>query len=207
MAKQFQYEIQQYQEDCINNIVGIFEQIGQNVPFNDVIASHLSTNFYPFNPSTNKNIDIMMETGTGKTFTFIKTMFELNRKFGYKKFIILIPSVAIREGTKTNLEDTKEYFKGIYANKRDKEIEVFAYESGKLSTVGQFISNPDKFSALIMTPSSFNSDKNLLNKPLERDINLFNQTGAVPKNYLECLKILNPIIIMDELINLKAMLF
>lgn len=67
----------------------------------------------------------MMETGTGKTFTFIKTIFELSKHFGYKKFIILVPSVAIREGTKTNLEDTKDYFKSLYANEKEKEIETF----------------------------------------------------------------------------------
>jgi type III restriction enzyme len=198
MTKQFQYDTQQHQEDCIGSIVAIFEQIAQNVPFADVMRQHMAAKDYPFDPRPTKNIDVMMETGTGKTFTFIKTMFELNRHFGYKKFIILIPSVAIRAGTISNLEDTKEYFKGIYANERNKEIDYFVYEAGKINTVGQYISNPDSFSVLVMTPSSFNSDNNLLNKPLERDINLFGEDGKAPKNYLECLKLLNPIIIMDE---------
>lgn len=58
--------------------------------------------------------------GTGKTFTYIKTIFELNKNFDYKKFIILIPTVPIREGTKTNLADTKDYFKSFYANEKEK---------------------------------------------------------------------------------------
>lgn len=88
---------------------------------------------YNFPVQDTKNIDIMMETGTGKTFAFIKTIFELNRKFSYKKFIILIPTVPIREGTKTNLEDTKIHFKSFYANEREKEIETFVYEGGNIS--------------------------------------------------------------------------
>jgi type III restriction enzyme len=141
-----------------------------------------------------------METGTGKTFTFIKTIFELNRNFGYKKFIILVPSVPIREGTKTNLEDTKSYFKSLYANEREKEIETFVYEGGNISAVRQFI-NASHLSVLVMTPSSFSHKDNILNRPLEKDINtpeLFAQNHKPPKSYLECLKRLNPIVIMDE---------
>jgi len=196
-AKQFQYDTQQYQEDCINNIVGIFAELHQNRSFNEVITEHKLANNYNFTIKQTKNIDVMMETGTGKTFTFIKTMFELNRRFGYKKFIILIPSVAIREGTKTNLEDTQYYFKSLYSNEKDKKIQVFVYESGKLSVINQYVADRNKFSVLVMTPASFNSDTNLLNKPLERDIFLDN-ISKPPKNYLDCLKMLNPIIIMDE---------
>ena len=115
-TKQFQYEIQNYQEDCVSNIVELFGNLRQKVNFIDVLTAHHKKYNYNFPVQDTKNIDIMMETGTGKTFTYIKTMFELNHKYGYKKFIILIPSVAIREGTKTNLEDTKDYFKSYYAN-------------------------------------------------------------------------------------------
>mgnify|MGYP000951935997 CR=1 FL=1 len=198
--KQFQYEIQSYQEDCINNIISIFDALYQNQPFAEVMAEHYAKHNFHFPVQETKNIDIMMETGTGKTFTFIKTMFELNKKFGYKKFIILIPTVPIREGTKANLEDTKEYFKQFYANRREKEIEVYVYESGQISNVKRFISD-DQLSVLIMTPSSFDKDKNILNRPLENEIyapNLFEQNTEPPKSYLDCLKRLNPIVIMDE---------
>jgi type III restriction enzyme len=138
-TKQFQYEIQAYQEDCVNNIISLFENLHQKENFGDVLTAHYKKNKYNFPIQVNKNIDIMMETGTGKTFTFIKTIFELSKNFGYKKFIILIPTVPIREGTKTNLEDTKDYFKSFYANEREKEIETFVYEGGNLSSVKQFI--------------------------------------------------------------------
>lgn len=199
-TKQFQYEIQAYQEDCVNNIISLFESFRQKENFGDVLTAHHKKNKYNFPVQDNKNIDIMMETGTGKTFTFIKSIFELSKNFGYKKFIVLIPTVPIREGTKTNLEDTKDYFKGFYANEREKEIETFVYESGNLSAVKQFIST-SHLSVLVMTPSSFNSRDNILNRPLEREINapeLFVNNQEPPKSYLECLKRLNPIVIMDE---------
>lgn len=199
-TKQFQYEIQAYQEDCVNNIISIFESLRQKENFGDVLMTHHKKNKYNFPVQDNKNIDIMMETGTGKTFTFIKTIFELSKNFGYKKFIILIPTVPIREGTKTNLEDTKDYFKSFYANEREKEIETFVYEGGNLSAVKQFIGT-SHLSVLVMTPSSFNSKDNILNRPLEREMNapeLFLNNLEPPKSYLECLKRFNPIVIMDE---------
>lgn len=199
-VKQFQYETQSYQEDCIHNIVQIFENLHEQESFEKTLTEHKNKNQYTFPVQDAKNIDIMMETGTGKTFTFIKTIFELNRNFGYQKFIILIPTVPIREGTKTNLEDTKDYFKGLYANEKEKEIEVFTYEGGNISAVNSFI-HSQHLSVLIMTPSSFSSKDNILNRPLEREINnLFTYQNPIqtPKTYLECLKQLNPIVIMDE---------
>ena len=201
-TKQFQYEVQEYQEDCIDNIVSIFDSLHQKEDFVEVLTAHKNKHKYnfPIQNTKNKNIDIMMETGTGKTFTFIKTIFELNKHYGYKKFIILVPSVPIREGTKTNLKDTKDYFKSVYANEREKEIETFVYEGGNISAITQFI-NTSRLSVLVMTPSSFNSKDNILNRPLEREMHqpkLFLNNDKPPKSYLECLKRLNPIVIMDE---------
>ena len=199
-TKQFQYEIQAFQEDCVNNIISIFESLRQKANFVDVLTEHHKKNKYNFPVQDTKNIDIMMETGTGKTFTFIKTIFELSKNFGYKKFIVLIPTVPIREGTKTNLEDTKYYFKSLYANEKEKEIETFVYEGGNISAVRQFIGT-SHLSVLVLTPSSFAHKDNILNRPLEKDINtpeLFVNNQEPPKSYLECLKRLNPIVIMDE---------
>lgn len=199
-TKQFQYEIQAYQEDCVNNIISLFESLRQKQNFVDVLKANHEKNKYNFPVQDTKNIDIMMETGTGKTFTFIKTIFELSKNFGYKKFIILIPTVPIREGTKNNLEDTKDYFKSLYANEKEKEIETFVYEGGNISAVRQFIGT-SHLSVLVMTPSSFSHKDNILNRPLENDINtpeLFVNNQEPPKSYLECLKRLNPIVIMDE---------
>lgn len=199
-TKQFQYEIQAYQEECVNNIIGLFEDLHQKRKFSDVFTAHHRKNNYSFPVKGTNNIDVMMETGTGKTFTFIKTIFELSKTFGYKKFIILIPSVPIREGTRTNIDDTKSYFKSYYANEKEKEFEAFVYEGGNVSAIKQFISTAH-LSVLVMTPSSFNSKDNILNRPLEKEINapeLFVDDQEPPKSYLECLKRLKPIVIMDE---------
>jgi len=198
--KQFQYEKQDYQETCVHNIVSIFERLHRKENFVQVMKEHHNNHTYNFSIQNTKNIDIMMETGTGKTFTFIKTIFELNKHYGYKKFIILVPSVPIREGTKTNLKDTKDYFKIFYANEKEKEIETFVYEDGNISVIKQFIGTAH-LSVLVMTPNSFNSKDNILNRPLEREMNqpeLFINNQEPPKSYLECLKRLNPIVIMDE---------
>ena len=80
--KQFQYEIQSYQEECVSNLVSLFQNLRQNNNFLDVFKSHHNKNKYNFPILENNNIDIMMETGTGKTFTYIKTIFELNINFG-----------------------------------------------------------------------------------------------------------------------------
>ena len=198
--KQFQYEVQDYQENCVQNIVSIFERLYWKENFKQVMSEHYKNHSYNFPIQDTKNIDIMMETGTGKTFTFIKTIFELTKHFGYKKFIILVPTVPIREGTKSNLKDTKDYFKSFYANEKEKEIEAFVYEGGNISAIKQFIGTAH-LSVLVMTPSSFNSKDNILNRPLENEMNqpeLFSTTDKPPKSYLECLKRLNPIVIMDE---------
>lgn len=199
-TKQFQYEIQQYQEDCVSNIVNIFEKLNENNIFADVLKEHYKKNDYTFSVQDSKNIDIIMETGTGKTFTFIKTIFELNRNFGYNKFIVLIPSVAIREGTKTNLEDTKDYFKSFYANERQKQIETYVYEGGNISAITSFV-NGTRLSVLIMTPSSFNSKDNILNRPLDKEYYTYNSFGIEqepPGTHLDALKGIRPIVIMDE---------
>ena len=199
-TKQFQYEIQAYQEDCVGNIIGLLESLRQKENFVDVLSAHHKVSKYNFPVQESKNIDIMMETGTGKTFTFIKSIFELSKHFGYKKFIVLIPTVPIREGTKTNLEDTRDYFKSFYANEREKEIETFVYEGGNISAIKQFIAT-SHLSVLVMTPDSFNRGDNILNRPLQNDVNnpeLFVNNQEPPKSYLDCLKRLNPIVIMDE---------
>ncbi|HLW15352.1 MAG TPA: DEAD/DEAH box helicase family protein [Flavobacteriaceae bacterium] len=96
MTRQFEYEKQTFQEECVQSILRIFGGLHQNQAFEKVMRTHHQENNYPFPVFTeNKNIDIMMETGTGKTFTFIQTMLELCKQYGYKKFIILIPTTII----------------------------------------------------------------------------------------------------------------
>ena len=75
------------------------------------------------------SLDVEMETGTGKTYVYIKTMFELNKRYGWSKFIVVVPSIAIREGVKKSFEITVDHFKEQYG----KRAQFFIYSSGNLN--------------------------------------------------------------------------
>ncbi|MEK7289185.1 MAG: DEAD/DEAH box helicase family protein, partial [Planctomycetota bacterium] len=76
------------------------------------------------------NFSVEMETGTGKTYVYLRTIFELNKLYGFKKFIIVVPSVPIREGVTTSIKLMKEHFKGLYDNVA---FDEFVYQSKDLS--------------------------------------------------------------------------
>lgn len=80
-----------------------------------------------------------METGTGKTYVYLRTLFELNEKYGFTKFVIVVPSVAIKEGVYKTLQTTEDHFRGIYANT---PFEYFLYDSAKLGQVRNFAGHP-----------------------------------------------------------------
>ena len=83
------------------------------------------------------NLTIQMETGTGKTYTYIKTMYELNRAYGWSKFIVIVPSIAIREGVYKSFQMTQEHFAEEYG----KKIRFFIYNSAQLSEIDRFASD------------------------------------------------------------------
>ncbi len=84
------------------------------------------------------NFSVEMETGTGKTYVYLRTIFELNKLYGLKKFIIVVPSVAIREGVTSSITLMKDHFKGLYDNV---SFDHFVYQSKDLSRVRQFALN------------------------------------------------------------------
>lgn len=81
------------------------------------------------------NFSVEMETGTGKTYVYLRTIFELNQKYGFKKFIIVVPSVAIREGVLSSITLMRDHFRGLYGNT---PFDHFVYQSKDLSKVRQF---------------------------------------------------------------------
>jgi len=81
---------------------------------------------------------VEMETGTGKTYVYLRSIFELNKKYGFTKFIIVVPSIAIKEGTNKSLEITREHFKQLYNNTN---YDFFTYDSSKLEQVRSFSTN------------------------------------------------------------------
>ena len=141
------------------------------------LSDHRSERFCPL------NFTIEMETGTGKTYTFIKTMYALNELYGFKKFVIVVPSVAIREGTMKNLAITRSHFAADYANV---PFVSMLYDSSKLSDLRHFAQN-DALSVLVMNIDSFTKDNNKINQKGER--------AFAPIEYI---KAVNPFVIVDE---------
>lgn len=98
------------------------------------------------------NLTIEMETGVGKTYTYIKTMYELNKHYGWSKFIIVVPSIAIREGVYKSFQMTQEHFAEEYG----KKIRFFIYNSAQLTEIDRFASD-SSINAMIINSQAFNA--------------------------------------------------
>ncbi len=127
---------------------------------------------------------IEMETGTGKTYVYLRTIFELNKIHGFTKFIIVVPSVAIREGVKATIRQTREHFGGLYDNVVFRD---FVYSSKEVSQIRSFAVNAS-IEIMIINIDAFNSQDNVINKP-------HYETGGIP---LKVIQNVNPIVILDE---------
>lgn len=98
------------------------------------------------------NLTIEMETGVGKTYTYIKTMYELNRAYGWSKFIVVVPSIAVREGVYQSFQVTQEHFAEEYG----KKVHFFIYHSAQLTEIDRFASDPS-ISVMIINAQAFNA--------------------------------------------------
>ncbi len=133
----------------------------------------------------NKRFCIEMETGTGKTYVYTKTIFELHKRYGFTKFIIVVPSVAIREGVYKSLEITKEHFAVQYDNV---PCRYFIYNSAKLSDVRQFAAAAN-IEIMIINIDAFKKAENIINQAQDR------LNGETAMRYIQDT---NPIVIIDE---------
>lgn len=129
---------------------------------------------------------VEMETGTGKTLVYIKTVLELYKHYGFTKFIIIVPSVAIKEGVINTLKTFEKQLEEIYNIKPN----YFEYDSKRLPKVMNFVEEQHP-QIMVMTLQSFNTDDRILNQPQREDLFL-----NMP--YIEAISRTNPIIIMDE---------
>lgn len=146
----------------------------------------------PIGLETNvKDISVEMETGTGKTYVYLRTIFELNKKYGWKKFIILVPSVAIREGVIKTLKITEDHFKELYANT---PFRFYEYQSKNISQVRHF-ADSSVINIMVMTVGAFNKDANVLYGVRDQ------MQGEQP---IEFIKKTNPILILDEPQNMEG---
>ena len=137
----------------------------------------------------NLNFAVEMETGTGKTYVYIKTIMELHRQYGFKKYIILVPSVAIREGVLSSLKMLKEHFEYHFDGNT---YHYFQYSSDRLNELLNY-ARSDKIEIMVMTIQSFDSDNKVLNSRSQKHLEKTN--GVKP---IDIVNRTNPIVIIDE---------
>ncbi|MCQ2951670.1 type III restriction-modification system endonuclease [Helicobacter pylori] len=197
-----------YQEQCRDQILGVFKGIDLREPENDAqrianpvfeteaLKDLLLENIEDLRSKQkitqgsvgiekSLNCDILMETGTGKTFCFLECVYALHKNYHLSKFIVLTPSNAIKLGVLKSIEITREFFKSEYSN-----THLESYEDAE-----RFIlASNHKCCVLVMTFSAFNKEKNTINQSCLENTNLFN--GA--KSYMQALANIRPIVILDE---------
>ncbi|MCI7606344.1 MAG: DEAD/DEAH box helicase family protein [Spirochaetales bacterium] len=158
-------------------------QQGSNIP----VSSELSKSI------GGCSIDVEMETGTGKTYVYIKTMFELNKKYGWSKFIVVVPSIAIREGVKKSFDMTVDHFMEYY----HKKARYFVYDSSNLTLLETFSSSADLSVMIINTQAFASSLKEGANNQFARKIySERDEFGS--RRPIDVIKANNPILILDE---------
>ncbi|WRF73591.1 type III restriction-modification system endonuclease [Helicobacter pylori] len=197
-----------YQEQCRDQILGVFKGIDLRESENDIqrisnpvfeiwaikdlllenienLRSKQKITHGSVGIDKSLNCDILMETGTGKTFCFLECVYALHQNYRLSKFIVLTPSNAIKLGVLKSVEITREFFKSEYSN-----THLESYED-----VERFIlASNHKCCVLVMTFSAFNKEKNTINQSCLENTNLFN--GA--KSYMQALASMRPIVILDE---------
>ena len=140
----------------------------------------------PSTALTSGDFTVEMETGTGKTYVYLRTIFELNRRYGFTKFVIVVPSVAIKEGVYKTLQITEEHFKGLYSGQ---PFDYFLYDSAKLGQVRNFATSPN-IQIMVVTVGAINKkDVNNLYKDSEK-------TGG--ERPIDLIRATRPILIVDE---------
>ena len=135
------------------------------------------------------NASIEMETGTGKTYVYLRSIYELYQTYGMRKFVIVVPSVAIREGVMKSIEMTKAHFAALYDNTR---VDARIYDSKNLNRLRDFATSHN-IQILVMNIDAFAKDENIINQVREQ--------GVAPIEYIQAT---HPIVIVDEPQNMET---
>ncbi len=165
-----------------NRLLLIDEEIEENLR-----QIQLKNGLKPAEKLASGDFTVEMETGTGKTYVYLRTIFELNKNYGFTKFVIVVPSVAIKEGTYKTLQITQEHFEGLYP--KAKGYEYFLYDSSKLGQVRNFATSSN-IQIMVATVGAINK-KEVNNLYKENE----NTGGEKP---IDLVRKTNPIIIVDE---------
>lgn len=219
MSMTFESDLQ-FQQDAIKSITDIFEGqpledavqefdltesgtlslingVGNNLVISqDQILSNLqgiqeTNDIKKSTELDDMNFSVEMETGTGKTYVYLRTIYELNTLYNFKKFVIVVPSVAIREGVLKNLEITTEHFQNLYDNV---PVNFHVYDSTKVSALRGFATN-NTIEILVINIDSFAKDQNIINQPH------YKANGRKP---IEFIQSTNPFVIIDEPQNMET---
>lgn len=174
----------QLQSDCYPNHLDLSRQeIVMNV---EKIAAENGISHGEATVCIHPDYSIEMETGTGKTLVYLRTIYRLCREYGFTKFIILVPSVPIREGVLDTIESFRPQLERLY----NVPLHAFEYDSKKLTKVKRFIEGTD-LQVMVMTTHSFSADDNIINRS-DRD------DSPDGLSYWQALGKVRPILIMDE---------
>lgn len=211
------FKHQSYQDDAVQAIVdvfkgqskgyrrdlfarnGIFEEISYGNKSIELLETQIRNNIRLIQRRNDINLtdgqdlselSIEMETGTGKTFTYIKTMYELNEEYGWSKFIIMVPSIAIREGVQKSFDVTQDYFQELY----HKKVRYFIYNSSNSSNIANIntFASDDSIQVMIINYQAFAS-KGAGNRKIY--VELDESKSIRP---IDIIKSVHPILIIDE---------
>lgn len=134
-------------------------------------------------PWAGMNFSVEMETGTGKTYVYLRTILELHARYGWRKFVVVVPSVAIREGVMTSVELMRDHFRALYDNV---PVEAWTYDSAQVSRLRHFATSP-ALQLLVINIQAFDKTTNILNNPNDR------LSGRRP---IEFLQSANPVVVL-----------
>ncbi len=169
-----------------NQLILTEEEISANVG-----KVQQENHFYPLPDFKGMNFTVEMETGTGKTYVYLRTIYELNQIYGFSKFVIVVPSIAIREGVLKNLEITHEHLQNLYSRI---PVNYAVYDSKKVSALRNFAA-ANTLQILVINIDSFTKDANIINQ--QRD----STYGRKPIEFIQSTR---PIVILDEPQNMET---
>ena len=186
-------EIRLFDDDLLKNIQKV--QKHQNLPTSKTLVDFSEvdklgkskTKLKSYKPGAKINLDVEMETGTGKTYCYIKTIFEMNKQFGWSKFIIMVPSIAIREGVAKSFEITSDHFQQIYR----KKARFFIYNSKRLHELEGFSSDAG-INVMIINIQAFNA-RGADNRRIYDELDDFQSRRPI-----DVISSNRPILILDE---------
>lgn len=186
----FQYDINEKQTSLIDGI-GNKLALSEEQILSNLQNVQRQNEITPAEQLDGMHFSVEMETGTGKTYVYLRTIYELNKKYGFKKFVIVVPSVPIREGVLKNLQITHEHFQTLYDNT---PMRFYVYDRNKISQLRGFAAG-DNIEVLVINIDSFAKDENVINKPNDK------LNGQEPIKFIQQV---NPIVIVDEPQNMES---